>query len=140
MNLRPQRREEPEVNLTPLIDVVFLLLLFFMLSTTFNRESQLSVDLPEASAEPSQAPEQALEITVSQQGDYFIGDQKVVNNDPATLRRALSKVAGKRKDIPVVIRADGLAPHQSVVTVMDVAARLGLVRISLATVKREGSH
>lgn len=140
MNLRPQRREEPEVNLTPLIDVVFLLLLFFMLSTTFNRESQLSVDLPEASAEPSQAPEQALEITVSQQGDYFIGDQKVVNNDPVTLRRALSKVASKRKDIPVVIRADGLAPHQSVVTVMDVAARLGLVRISLATVKREGSH
>ncbi len=139
MNLKPKQREEPEVTITPLIDVVFLLLLFFMLSTTFDRESQLSVDLPEASTEATQAPKEIIEITVNQAGEFFIGEQKVVNTEADTLRKALAKTAGDKRNIPVIIRADGLAPHQSVVTVMDVAAQLGLVEISLATVKRQGS-
>ena len=133
MNLRPQRREDPEVNLTPLIDVVFLLLIFFMISTTFEREAQLKVELPEASAEPSELPQKVLEITVNSRGEYFVNEQQVVNSKPETLKRAIRQVIGDTRDIPVIVRADGLATHQSVVIVMDVAQQLGLSRLSLAT-------
>ncbi len=130
-----RRREEPEVNLTALIDVVFLLLIFFMVSTTFDREAQLKVDLPEASAEPTEAPKEILEVTVNERGEYFIGDQQVVNTEPGTLRKAMRQALGDRRDLPLLIRADGQAPHQSVVTVMDVARQLGIEQLSLATVQ-----
>ncbi len=138
MNLRPQRREDPEVNLTPLIDVVFLLLIFFMVSTTFQREAQLQVQLPEASNAPVEQPDEVLEITIDAEGRYFINEQQVVNASPQALRRAIRQTLGEgRKDMPVVIRADGRTPHQAVVTAMDVAARLGLLHVSLATVMPE---
>ncbi len=137
MKLRPERREDPEVNLTPLIDVVFLLLIFFMISTTFQREAELQVELPEASAEPTQRPERVLEITVNAQGEYFVNDQQVVNNRPETLKRAIRQVIGDERDLPVVVRADGQASHQSVVTVMDVVQQLGLNRLSLATTQAQ---
>ncbi|WP_297527040.1 ExbD/TolR family protein [Thiohalobacter sp.] len=132
-----RRREEPEVNLTALIDVVFLLLIFFMVSTTFDREAQLKVDLPEASAEPTEAPKEILEVTVNERGEYFIDDQQVVNTEAATLRKALRQAMGDRRDLPLLIRADGQAPHQSVVTVMDVARQLGIEQLSLATVQHQ---
>jgi len=138
VNLRPQRREDPEVNLTPLIDVVFLLLIFFMVSTTFQREAQLQVQLPEASNAPVEQPDEVLEITIDAEGRYFINEQQVVNASPQALRRAIRQTLGEgRKDMPVVIRADGRTPHQAVVTAMDVAARLGLLHVSLATVMPE---
>jgi len=132
-----RRREEPEVNLTALIDVVFLLLIFFMVSTTFDRESQLKVDLPEASAEPTEAPKEILEVTVNERGEYFIDDQQVVNTEAETLRKAMRQAMGDRRDLPLLIRADGQAPHQSVVTVMDVARQLGIEQLSLATVQHQ---
>lgn len=133
MNLRPQRRDDPEVNLTPLIDVVFLLLIFFMVSTTFDREAQLKVELPQASSDPVEVPEQVLEITININGDYFINEQQVINTEPETLRRAIVQSIGARRDMPVIVRADARTPFQAVVTAMDVTGKLGLTQLSLAT-------
>jgi len=137
MNLRRQRPDSPDINLTPLIDVVFLLLIFFMVSTTFKSDAQLQVELPEASAEPSTQEQDVLEIVIDAQGSYVIGEQELVNRRPETVRRALEKLAGERRDIPLVIRADAETPHQAVVTAMDVAGQLGFTRLSIATVRGE---
>lgn len=140
MNLRPERREDPEVNLTPLIDVVFLLLIFFMVSTTFDREARLKIELPEATSEVTEAPAEVLEIAINAAGDYFIDEQKLVNRKPETLKKAIQQTLGQRRDLPVIIRADGRTPHQSVVTVMDTASQLGLLELSLATVHTDDSE
>lgn len=134
MNLKPRRREDPEINITSLIDVVLLLLIFFMITTTFEREAQLQVSLPEASSEPTETqPQKALEITINLNGDFFINDQQVLNPKPETLRRAIVQTIGTRRDLPVIVRADARSPVQSVVTAMDVTGQLGLTQLSLAT-------
>lgn len=134
MNLKPRRREDPEINITSLIDVVLLLLIFFMITTTFEREAQLQVSLPEASSEPAEKQaEKALEITININGDFFINDQQVLNPKPETLRRAIVQTIGKRRDLQVIVRADARSPVQSVVTAMDVTGQLGLTQLSLAT-------
>ncbi len=133
MNLSPQDRDEPEVNLTPLIDVVFLLLIFFMVSTTFEHQSRIEIELPEATVEPLKPDEEALEIIIDAQGQYFIGEEQVVNTRIETLKGAISQALGSRTEIPVVIRADARTPHQSVVTALDATSQLGLLQISLAT-------
>ena len=138
MNLQPGDSDEPDVNLTPLIDVVFLLLIFFMVSTTFEHQSRIQVELPEASAEPTTPEAESLEIIVDAQGRYFIGDEQVVNTQLKTLKGAIAKVIGDRTDIPVIVRADAKSPHQSVVTVLDATSQLGLTRISLATTRSTG--
>lgn len=140
MNLRPERREDPEVNLTPLIDVVFLLLIFFMVSTTFDREARLKIELPEATSEVTEAPAEVLEIAINAAGDYFIDEQKLVNRKPETLKKAIQQTLGEHRDRPVIIRADGRTPHQSVVTVMDTASQLGLLELSLATVHTDDNE
>ena len=133
MNFKRQQREEVSVNLTPLIDIVFLLLIFFMVSTTFTQESHLSLDLPEASAEPSAAPPQAIEIVVTAAGDYQVDGQALVNQQLDTLKRAIFKVLAGRETAPLVISADSRTPHGAVVTAMDAAGQLGLVNISITT-------
>lgn len=134
MNLKPRRREDPEINITSLIDVVLLLLIFFMITTTFEREAQLQVSLPEASSEPTeQKSAKALEITINVNGDFFINEQQVLNPRPETLRRAILQTIGERRDLPVIVRADARSPVQSVVTAMDVTGQLGLTQLSLAT-------
>ena len=138
MNLQPGDSDEPDVNLTPLIDVVFLLLIFFMVSTTFEHQSRIQVELPEASAEPTTPEAESLEIIVDAQGRYFIGEEQVVNTQLKTLMGAITKVIGERTDMPVIVRADANSPHQSVVTVLDATSQLGLTRISLATTKSTG--
>jgi biopolymer transport protein ExbD len=135
VNLRRSRGEEPEVNLTPLIDVVFILLIFFMVSTTFQKESQIKIELPEASGEPVEDRKELLEIVIDAQGRYFIDQQQVVNTELDTLKRAIQKYLGKQTDLPVVIRADRSTPYESVVRAMDATAQLGLVKMSLATSK-----
>ena len=135
MNLQPGDTDEPDVNLTPLIDVVFLLLIFFMVSTTFEHQSRIKIDLPEASAEPTSQEDDSLEIRIDAQGRYFIGDQQVVNTTVKTLKSALSKAVGEREGPAVIIRADAKTPHQAVITALDVSSQLGLTRISLATSK-----
>ena len=133
MNLRRSRTEEPDVNLTPLIDVVFILLIFFMVSTTFQRESQIKIELPEASAEPAESEKDTLEIVIDADGRYFIGDQQVVNTELDTLKKAIARFVGDRKELPVVIRADRRTPYEAVVRAMDATSQLGLVQMSLAT-------
>jgi biopolymer transport protein ExbD len=134
LNLRGKGREEPDVNLTSLIDVV-LLLVFFMVSTSFVKEAELKVDLPQASEQPASAlPDEPLVITVAVTGELRVNDRELVNNRPETLRAAISKTVGDQRDIQVLLRADGKATHQSVVTVMDVLGRMGFTRISIATV------
>lgn len=131
MNLRPRQQQPLDINLTPLIDVVFLLLIFFMVSTTFQRETRIEIELPEAdSTEAQPAPEEKLEIVIDRSGRYFLNEREVVDTEPATLRGAIDKVTGGDTDLPVMIRADGQAPYQSVVTAMDVLAQLGLNQMS----------
>ena len=136
MNLRSRSQDdEPEMNLTSLIDVVLLLLIFFMVSTTFVEEARIRIQLPQASNEP--APEQQktpIEVAVTASGEYRVNGQTLINRSPATLSAALSKLAGASRDVPVTIRADARATHQSVVTAMDVLGRLGFRAISIATV------
>lgn len=133
MKLPQSKMEDPDVNLTPLIDVVFILLIFFMVSTTFQRESQIKIELPEASSEPMEEQKDVLEILVDPEGHYFIGGQQVVNTELATLKKAILKFLGKRSELPVVIRADRNTPYEAVVRAMDATAQLGLVHMSLAT-------
>ena len=133
MKFQTRDREELTIGLTPLIDVVFILLIFFMVTTTFDRSSELRIDLPEATTKASAAKQDQIEIAIDAQGQYFINQVKVVSTRPKTLYFALQKVLGNRKNIPVTIKADGKTPHQSVVTAMDVAGRLGLNRLSIAT-------
>ena len=136
MNLRPERSDERvDINLTPLIDVVFLLLIFFMVSTTFDRHAKLKVDLPEASAKPAQQQEEPLVLSIDAKGNYFINDRQVVNTSLETLKTALGKTVADRKDVPLVLRADAKTPHQAVVRAMDAASQLGLTRLSIATIE-----
>jgi biopolymer transport protein ExbD len=138
MKFRSRRRTPPEINLTSLIDVVFLLLLFFMVSATFEKLGRLQVELPQAQPNVQQEqPPERLTVTVDADGQFFVNDQELVNTDVETLKRALVSIAGERRELPVVISADGRAPHQSVVTVMDAASQLGFVRVSFA-IKRNG--
>lgn len=135
MNFNLRRTEEPDVNLTSLIDVVLLLLIFFMLSTTFIDEGRLKVRLPEAGIEPDQSSvAKAIEITVTEEGSYRVNGRTLVNNSAQTLASALEKVAGGDPNMPITIRADARAMHQSVVTAMDVVGKMGYSQINIATV------
>jgi biopolymer transport protein ExbD len=134
MRLNLRARTEPEVNLTSLIDVVLLLLIFFMVSTSFVKESQISITLPEAESDAvvDEVPEQ-LEIMITEQGTYLVNGRELVNSRPETIRNALQRVSNGDTTLPLTISADANARHQHVVTAMDVAGRLGFTRISIAT-------
>ena len=136
MNLQPKRLDDVELNITPLIDVVFLLLIFFMVSTTFDQPSKIKIDLPEASAEPSAAQKDAIVLAVDASGQYFIGDQKVVNTSFETLSAALRKSLDGDLTKPVVLRADAKTPHASVVLALDALSTLGVSNLSIATIER----
>lgn len=133
LNLKP--KEEPEVNLTSLIDVVLLLLVFFMVSTSFVKQSQISIRLPNAETAPIvDQPAVQIDIMITEQGTYLINGRELVNSRPATIRNALQKVSNGDHTLPLTISADANARHQYVVTAMDVAGRLGFVKISIATI------
>lgn len=133
MKFRRQRREEVGVNLTPLIDVVFLLLIFFMVSTTFKKESHISLNLPEAEGEAVAEKEHQIEIIINARGEYAVNDQMLVNSKIETLRTAINRIAKGNTDLPLIISADAVSPHQSVVTAMDAAGQLGFVNLSITT-------
>ena len=126
-------RQEVEVNLTPLIDVVFLLLIFFMVSTTFTKDTHLSIDLPEASSQSIRAKDLQIEILITQEGGFWVNGVALINRKQRTLRSAIDKVSKGDIAIPMVITADSASPHQSVVTAMDVADQLGFSRLSITT-------
>ena len=133
LNLRP--RTQPEVNLTSLIDVVFLLLIFFMVSTSFVKQSQIQIRLPETeTATRLEEPPEKIDIMIAEAGTIYINGRELINNRAETIRNALQKIAGGRNDLPLTISADANAKHQHVVTAMDVAGRLGFTQISIATV------
>lgn len=130
-----RQRDEPDLNMTSLIDVVLLLLIFFMMSTKFVDEGRLQVRLPEAGVQPEElSSKTAVEVDVTAEGGYRVNGRPLVNNSPDTLATALSRAAGGDRAMPVTIRADARAMHQSVVTAMDVAGRLGYRQLNIATV------
>ncbi len=133
LKFRRKPKEEVSVNLTPLIDVVFLLLIFFMVSTTFTNESHLQISLPEADGEMADAQAETLEVLIGVDGGYTVNGQSLLNSQPETLRRAIIDQAGDNRKLPFIISADAKTPHQSVVTVMDVAGKLGFAALSITT-------
>lgn len=135
MKLSLRARAQPEVNLTSLIDVVLLLLIFFMVSTSFVKQSQIAIHLPQAdsAAVVEEVPEQ-IDIMITATGTYLVNGRELINNRPETIRNALRKVSGGNSNLPMTVSADANAKHQYVVTALDVAGRLGFVKINIATI------
>lgn len=129
--------EEPELNLIPLIDVLLMTLIFLVVTTSFSNEARLSVRLPEASAEVEENLP-SLRVTIDAKGQFYIGDQQLLNAKPEVLRNALLRAAGGNKDPLIVIRADANTPHEAVIRVMDSARRLGFTRLTFATQQPSG--
>ena len=161
MNLRPKRTDEPEINLTPLIDTVLMLMIFFMVSTTFKDQVRMEVKLPAAQGDAAQteAPK-LLEVVIDSEGHFYVNQEQVVDRSVATLKRALSGALAARDgghaggagatpglamlgaeapapDLPVLIKADARTPHQAVMTAMDAVSQLGLARIAFAATQPE---
>jgi len=139
MNFKKHRQEEPSINLTSLIDIVFLLLIFFMVTTTFDKNNHVSLTLPEAESTQKLKEKNTILITVDSQGQYSLNKKNLTRNDAETLALAIESLEIEDKSTPVIISADALSSHQSVVTVMDVSARLGYSRVSIATTKQSGN-
>ena len=135
MKLRARRVEDPDINLISLIDILLVLVLFFMLSATFVQEGRLRIELPQARLMPEshQGPENIV-VVVTQNGSYRVNDRDLVNASRETLRAAVLKIAGTSRDARITLRADGRATHQSVVTAMDVLGRLGFAELNIATI------
>ena len=133
MNLRRQRRDDVELDITPLIDVVFLLLIFFMVSTTFERESEINITLPEASEEYTEVIPDAVNIDIDVQNRIYVNKQALVNTQLLTIREAIRDSIHDMKEPTVIISADAETSHQMVIKIMDAARQLGLVKITFAT-------
>jgi len=129
-------KEDPEINLIPLIDVSLLLVIFFMLSSTFMQEGRLKIELPQASLAPTGKQKvDPIVVSVTQSGSYRVNDRELINSSTDTLRAAILEIAGADRNKPVTVRADARSTHQSVVSAMDVLGKLGFVRINIATVE-----
>lgn len=140
MNLRPRRVEDPEINLVSLIDVVLMMVVFFMLSSSLVDEGRIRVHLPQARDLPSgKPPAEPLVVSVTQQGGYLVNGHELINSSPDTLRAALLKEAGSDRTMRVTLRADGRSTHQSVITAMDVLGRLGFAELNIATVRQDAA-
>ncbi len=138
MNLKPRRNEEPEINLISLIDVVLMLVVFFMLSSQFIDEGRVRIHLPQALGAPgAKQQSEPLVVSVTQGGSYLLNGRELINSSPETLRAALIKETGADRSQRLTVRADGRATHQSVITAMEVIGRLGFTEINIATVKEE---
>lgn len=141
MKFSHQQQEPLNINLTPLIDVVFLLLIFFMVTTTFTRETQLEVSLPEASsAQATNQQQDRIDIVINVDGLFSVNGQALVNAQIETLRRAIIELVGEERQIPYVITADAQTPHQAVVSAMDVAGQLGFSQLSITTQESADLH
>ena len=138
--MQHRTKEEPTVDMTSLIDVVFLLLLFFMVSTTFERQALMKVELPEASVveDRVEVPD-GLELVIDGEGRMYLNDQRLIDSEPRTIRAAMQQEAGENRDLQLILRADRQTPHHFVVTAMDVAAQLGFRNLSIATDRADGS-
>jgi len=133
MLLRHNRNNEPDLNITPLIDVVFLLLIFFMVSTTFEKESEISIELPDASGKVVKKETFTIEVSIDAEGRYFVNQRRVKDSSIVTLKQAVNLIRADHKDPQYIISADRNTPHQAVVKAMDAARQLGLYRLTFAT-------
>lgn len=141
MKFRRKPRENVEIGLAPLIDVVFILLLFFVVTTTFTRETQLQVDLPEAASgtPPEQTEVKQLEVVIDVDGNYSLNGKALLKSDLSSLMAALSKEADGDNSLPMIISADGKTPHQAVITAMDAAGKLGFAHLRITTVEAQAA-
>jgi biopolymer transport protein ExbD len=140
MNLRLRRLEEPEINVISLIDVVLMMVVFFMLSSSLVEEGRIHIHLPQAGSVPTERSRvEPLVVTITEQGSYLVNGRELINSSPDTLRAALLKQTGTDRSMRVTIRADARSTQQSVVTAMDVLGRLGFVEINIATIKDEAA-
>ncbi|UFH50217.1 ExbD/TolR family protein [Pseudomonas sp. KNUC1026] len=136
---RRRQREHIDINLASLIDIVFVLLLFFVVTTTFTRETQLRVELPQAvSGAPSELDEKRIDIAISADGEYAVNDKRLPKSDLDTLMSAIKSEAGENTALPMSISADGKTPHQAVITAMDAAGKLGFSKLSMTTIEAQG--
>jgi biopolymer transport protein ExbD len=137
MKMQSRRpKEDPEINLISLIDIALLLVIFFMLSSTFMQEGRLKIELPQASLAPTgKQKTDPIVVAVTQSGSYRVNDRELINSSPDTLRAAIIEVAGADRSKTVTVRADGRASHQSVVSAMDVLGKLGFVKLNIATIE-----
>ena len=134
MRIKDHREDDtPEINLIPLIDVLLCLLIFFVVTTTFDARSVLKLELPRADGQPAEAQSKALSVLVNAQGRYFVGDREVLRTDVESLKQSLRDVAGEDRDRPVLLRADARTPHQAVVIALDALGQLGFRRVAIAT-------
>jgi|TARA_B110000977_G_scaffold8732_1_gene11580 biopolymer transport protein ExbD len=133
VKFRRKSKQDNGINLTPLIDVVFLLLIFFMVTTTFTKETRLLITLPEANGEPAEETAQTLELLVNAEGNYAVNGQNLINREIKTIMAALQDASGGNVEMPLIITADAQASHQAVVIAMDAAGQLGFSRLNIAT-------
>jgi biopolymer transport protein ExbD len=138
VNLRPRRVEDPEINLVSLIDVVLMMVVFFMLSSSLVDEGRIRVHLPQARDLPTgKPPTEPLVVSVTQQGGYLVNGHELINSSPDTLRAALLKQTGSDRSVRVTLRADARTTHQSVITAMEVLGRMGFTELNIATVRQD---
>jgi biopolymer transport protein ExbD len=140
MKISSQQPENRKLNLTPLIDVVFLLLIFFMVSTTFEKQAKLKIELPEASTKPVASEQQDLVISISQKGVFFVNNNELINAQSKSLKNALQQIAKESRAMSVIIRADANAAHKHVVMAMDVLGNMGFEKVSMATTQSSDSQ
>ena len=140
MKITPHGSEDDfEINVIPLIDVMLTLLMFFVLTTTFNTQSKMRIVLPEAGAKMAAVAKQELVVAIDRNGHYFIGSNEVLKPGLDSLKQAIVDAAGDDRGRPVSLRADGRTPHQAVVTAMDALGQLGFTQLSIATVPTEAA-
>lgn len=141
MKLRKRARQDDYINVVPFIDILLVLLIFFMVSSRFTHNAELELNLPSAEVTTGQQRQpETVELSVHEDGSYSINGQPVVDNKPDTLRQGLHDVAGSRTDIPLILSADAKATHQAVVTAMDVAGQLGFSKLSITTRRDESAE
>lgn len=133
---RGRTREEPEINLIPMIDVLLVILIFMMVTTTYARLSELQINLPQASGDQATAQADQLTVSVDASEHYAINSEVTAFTDVSALAQALTKAAGGRKDPVIVINADAKAPHQSVINIMEAARIAGYARITFTTSRK----
>ena len=135
--LLKKKKRDIELNLTPLIDVVFLLLIFFMVSTSFTRETQIKLELPKADVEKLEPDPEVVEISIDKEGRVFLNGKALVKSNIDNLKQAIKPLLAANKTIPLIISADANTPYQSVVMAMDAASQLGISNIKMATQRSE---
>jgi len=140
MNLRPRNNDNVELDITPLIDVVFLLLIFFMISTTFKHQSEIKLNLPEATTSVPANDKGTIKVAIDDKGRYFVNDIPLVNSQAKTIEKAIQEAAGDNKEPMIVIKADKQTRHQSVMAVLDAARRLKYMKIGFETKRKKTSN